>query len=194
MKNINIQKSRSLGYTLIELLAVISILVVISGIITGILYSTLRGSKKTSATIEMAQNGAYALSIISNSVIDSEDVLKVKTSVGTEVTDCTKSPSGPEISLRRFDGATTTFKCELLNGVFTVSSNSGALNVSLINTQELKVDSDYCSFSCTQKVGDPYSIPIVGISFKITDKNTGLLESAVSSTFETSVSLRNYSP
>lgn len=174
---------QSLGYTIIELLTVVSILVIISGIISGILYSTLRGSSKTRITTEVTQNGSYAVSVISNIIIDSTSVTQIG---GIDISDCTASPSGTSISLRRLDGATTTLSCA--NN--TISSDSA----SLINTNNVQIEDNSCFFYCKQVSNDPYSIPIVGVTFKVRDKATGLFESQSSATFDTSISIRNYSP
>lgn len=173
------------GYTIIELLTVVGILVIISGLIAGILYSTLRGSSKTKISTTVAQNGAYALSVISDSVMSAYTITAIN---GSPITDCTASPSGKIISLKKSDGSTISFSCA--NN--TIASGSA----SLIDTSQVKIDTSNlsnCYFYCFQQ--NPYSIPIVGFGFTLTDKNTSpLLENKSSATFNTSVSLRNYSP
>lgn len=178
-------RRESNGYTIIELLAVISILIIISGIISGILYSTLRGSSKARITTEVTQNGNYALSLISNIIVDSTNVTHID---GVPILDCTTTPpgSGKSITLARLDGGTTTLACESN----TISSNSA----SLINTNKVQVEEDSCFFYCTQTTNDPYAIPILEVTFNVRDKDTGLFESQASSTFNTSVSIRNYAP
>ena len=44
------------GYTVIELLTVAGVLVVITGILTGIIVATLRGTNKTQTANSVAQN------------------------------------------------------------------------------------------------------------------------------------------
>src|SRR3989344_8884037 len=105
-------RSESKGYTIIELLVVISILVILSGIISGILYSTLRGSSKTKITTEVAQNGNYAIGVISNILVSSRGVAKVN---GADITDCTTPKKGPSITVKNIDGDETTFACSGIN-------------------------------------------------------------------------------
>lgn len=171
------------GYTIIELLAVMSILVILLGIISGILYSTLRGSNKTRITTEVIQNGTYAIGVISNILVSSRGVTKVG---GIEINDCTSVHAGPSITVKSIDGDEVTFNCSGTN----ISSN----NASLINTNQVQIQAGSCSFSCQQKSTDSYSIPIVQVEFIIEDRNAVLFENKSSSLFKTSVSLRNYSP
>lgn len=177
------ERNESKGYTIVELLAVVAILVIISGVVTGILYSTLRGSNKSRISTDITQNGNYAISVIAASIIDARSVTQVG---GVNISDCTASPSGTSITLRRISGGLTTFSCS--NG--TIASNSA----SLINSEDVTVEPNTCFFYCSQLSSDPYAIPIVGVTFKLTEKKMGLPESQSSAIFSTSVSLRNYSP
>jgi len=183
--NLKLQK----GYTLAELLAVISILVVISVAVSSIIFSTLRGSSKTRITTEVSQNGEYALSIISAIIADSRNITQVN---GSDIDDCTTpnpTPAGnPSITLKRMDGRTTRISCQTISGVYTVASNGA----SLLNVRTVKAAS--CSFSCTQVVQDPYSIPIVNVSFNVSEVGVGQFESKSSANFNGSSSLRVYSP
>jgi type II secretory pathway pseudopilin PulG len=193
-------KNMTLGYTIIELLAVVSILVVISGVIAGILYSTLRGTSRVRITTEVAQNGDYALSVIKKIVADSRNITAIN---GTQISDCTPNPNSPStenvptptpsglkpsITFRRIDGTSTVLSCPAENEIATIAQDG----VSLINTENVKVEN--CVFSCSQLVEDPYSVPVVGISFRVTDLNTGLFETRSFSDFNISTSLRTYSP
>lgn len=174
-------KTKQKGYTIIELLAVISILVIISGIVSGILYSTLRGTNKTKITTEVSQNGAYALSVITNDIIDSGSVTQID---GVDVLDCTAAPTGTAITLKRLDGTNTVLSCS----GNTISQDGK----SLVNSNTVSVTS--CTFSCSQKSDDSYSIPSVGINFTIQQKSGNFAEQKSSSTFNTSVTMRNYTP
>lgn len=171
------------GYTIIELLAVISILVILAGIISGILYSTLRGSSKTRITSEVTQNGDYAISVLTNMISSSTSVTKIG---GVEIQDCTANPSGTSISLKNIDGDEYS--------IFCTGNNISSGSSSLINTNQVQVRVNSCQFYCSQKAADPYSIPIIGIELIIEDRNAGLFENKASSLFKTSVSMRNYSP
>ena len=173
------------GYTIAELLAVMSILIVISGVITGILYSTLRGSNRVKITTEVTQNGTYALGFMTRAINDSRNIVSIG---GTPIADCTAdpNPSGKSIVIKRIDGATTEFECS--GAELTVD------NVSLINTDQIQSDLASCTFSCTQTTDDLYSVPIINIEFKLEDRDATLPEARSSSTFKTSVLLKNYRP
>jgi type II secretory pathway pseudopilin PulG len=178
-----IVKKNILGYTIVELLAVIAILVIISGVISGILYSTLRGSNKTKITTNVTQNGNYAISVISAAIINSRSITQID---GSDITDCTTSPSGSSITLTGASGGTTVFSCQ--SGDITSNGNS------LIDTTVVQVADSSCSFYCSQEPTNPYSIPLVGVAFTIEDKSSEFAESQGSAAFDSATSLRNYSP
>lgn len=174
------------GYTIIELLAVAGILVVLSGIILGIIYSTLSGSNKTRLITQISQNGRYSVAVLEGIISDSRNITQID---GADIDDCTLNPSSTNsITLARIDGGITTLSCELIDDVYTIASNGA----SLIDTKNVVVEDASCAFSCFQVVSDPYSIPIVNISYKI----VGLFQSVSSPGFTAaaSSSLRVYSP
>lgn len=174
---------------MIELLAVVSILVALTGIITGILYSTLRGSNKVKITTEVSDNGAYVISVITNAINDTRNITQVG---GVDINDCTGSPVGKSITLKRLNGSTTVFACS----GNTIASSSASLgnSTSLINTNQVQSDYSSCSFTCMQKADDLYAVPIITMNFKIGDLGVNAQELKGSATFNTSVAVRNYLP
>lgn len=205
MKIVNKQE----GYTIIELLAVISILVVMSGIIVSILYSTLRGSSKTKITSEVTQNGSYVLSVVNKTINDSRSVtmigaLNVGDVINTnDVQDCkNKLTSTNSITLKRLDGTKTRFACGNVgvdgSNIYAITINTDPSGVGaerpLINANSVAVEENSCSFTCDQSSGDLYAYPIVGVKFKLKDKGATVAESQGSQVFQTSVSLNNYLP
>ncbi len=179
------------GYTTIELLAFTIILVVISSLIAGVLYSTLRGSGKAKIGGIVAQNGNYALSVITDIITSSEAITAIN---GDQDVNTCVPTSGPisSIKLKRIDGGETTISCSSSDG--SIASSSGSVSVSLIDNTQVEV-ADCSSFIvCDQE--NPYSYPIINVSFKLQDKNNKpeIVESSFSSDFKTSVSMRNYSP
>ena len=185
------------GYTMIELLTVIGILVVVSGIIAGVFYSTLRGTSKAKITTTVAQNGNYALSVISNVIIASNAVTAIGQLTQTSdppFTDCTASPIGQSIDLRGADGTSTTLSC---NGGVDGTISSGS--ASLIDNTQVKInttDSANCYFKCIQSANNSYNIPVIEVGFTLSDKQSSnsFFENKSSGIFKTSVSLRNYTP
>ncbi len=185
------------GYTVIELLTVAGVLVAIGGILTGIIVSTLRGTNKTQTSNAIAQNGNYALSVISSILISSDAVVGLHDTTGQildEDGDCTAQPVGNEIDLRRIDGGITTLICANQ----TIASNSASMSVGLLDTSEVRIDTaslNTCYFKCIQQLDDPYSAPSIEVGFTLTDENSSSsFENQASADFKTSVKLRNYQP
>ena len=178
------------GYTLVELLTATSIIVIISGLIVGILYSTLRGGNKTRITNDVAQNGNFALSIISNTALLSSSVTKVG---GVPITDCTTQKSGTSIEFKQSDYSLISFSCD--PATQSIASTSANITTYLIDNNAVKVDPATCTFTCLQSNGNPYAQPIISASFTVSQRSTSInSENIATSTFNTSVTMRNYSP
>jgi len=182
-------KSQNLagGYTLVELLAVTSIIVIVTGLIVGVLHSTLRGGSKTKITNDVSQNGNYALSVISNIALNAESVTNVG---GTDVSDCTTLQQGDSIEFKKADGSRLSFSC----ASDSIASSSGTTTTYLIDNASVKVDPVSCNFSCFQSDANPYSSPIIGVSFTVSQSKGSSFENLASSSFKTSVTMRNYNP
>lgn len=184
------KKKLNKGYTLVELLAAASIIVIISGLVVGILYSTLRGGNRTKITNEVTQNSNYALSVISNTAINAESVTKIG---GVSISDCTTSPSGSSIEFQQPSGQKIQFSCDTLTQ--SIASTSAGVTTYLIDTNLVKVDPTTCSFTCIQKNANPYEQPIITIKFKASQKTTAKTsENLASSSTSASITMRNYSP
>lgn len=177
------------GYTLVELLAVTSIIVIVSGLIVGILYSTLRGGNKTKVTNDVSQNGNYALSIISNTARLAESVTKVG---GVAISDCTTLKSGTSIEFKQSDNSLVAFSCDIQSA--SIASSSGSITTYLIDNNSVKVDPASCTFSCLQNNANPYSQPIISVSFTVSQRANTTSENTADSPFNTSVTMRNFSP
>lgn len=176
------------GYTIIELLAVVTILVAVTGIISALITQTLRGSSRTNVTNQVSQAGNYVSSALTNAIITAENVVAID---GQAITDCTQNPTGSSIELYISQRAgSIVYSC----ADDTISSNSA----SLIDTTRLRVDSNNslaCYFSCRQLSNDPYTPPVIEFGFTLTQKSeTALFDSRSSAPFSTSVLMRNYQP
>ncbi len=177
------------GYTLVELLAVTSIIVIVSGLIVGILYSTLRGGNKTRVTNDVAQNGNYALSVIANTALNADSITKVG---GVDISDCTTLRSGTSIEFEQSDHSKVQFSCDAQTQ--SIASSSGSTTTYLIDNDSVKVDPATCTFSCLQKDSNPYSQPIINVSFTVSQRASTIGENSANSPFNTSVTMRNFSP
>lgn len=81
--NVLIKKNKQKGFTLVELLVVISIMVVLGVIFTNILIDTLRGKNKVNAVNQVKQNGQVVLDKLSNEIRDAEKIVCVGKYSGT---------------------------------------------------------------------------------------------------------------
>lgn len=176
----------SKGYTLLELIVVMVLLIVVGSLIVGILSSTIRGSAKSKITNDLGQNGNYVLSIISDIILNSQNFDSITDFTSTTHTSCTPSGiSGQSITVTGFDGGTTILSCY----ADTISSNSA----SLLDTSRVRLDPipDLCKFTCVQ--ADEYTPPRIDVTFTLVSANGNSSDTQGSATFKTSLSLRNIS-
>lgn len=190
------------GYTLIELLTVIAIVVVVGVIVTGILISSLRGGSKSNVLDNVRQNGNDAITQMSKMIIYAQSFNGASTDGIFYTTNCTQvippspSPSPTPVSYKyikitSFDGGTTIFSC---NGQTdtpqnTLASKSGSLApFSIIDTSNVSLTS--CYFSCSQaNFGQDY---MIGINFTLSQKSaSGFAEKQATIPFQTSITVRN---
>jgi prepilin-type N-terminal cleavage/methylation domain-containing protein len=183
MKN---KKSQS-GYTLIELLTVMVVLVAVGMIITSILVSTLRSGDKSTTTNYIRQSGNYAIAQMSKMIAYAKSFNGVYDETNKIWTDCVNSPANQkyhQVRITSFDGGQTIFKCD--TGAQVLSSNSA----NLINPLDT---SAVCSFTCSQN--DASTSPTINVDLvlqKLTSTGITLLpESQTKIDFQTSITLRN---
>lgn len=163
------------GFTLLELLLSLAIMVTVGAVGLSTIVVVFRGAKKSQQILLAKQNGNAALSQIVRGARYAKSLDNPNTCVPT--TDITP-PSFTVTS--SFDGGQTTYACQ--NN--TISSNSA----SLIDTTNFSITS--CSFTCSQS--DIAKPPIIKMSFTIQTKNqNGLFDTTATIPFETSVTLRN---
>ncbi len=176
------------GFTLVELLAVIMVIGVISGVAGAIIISSLVGTNKTNALESVRQNGNYALLQITKQIGFSRNFYGVSTDDENYITDCTVASVSPTpvpvkysfLKIVGNDGAIIAFSCS----GSTISSNSD----SLIDATAVKTTS--CFFSCTQN--NSFLPPTIGVSFTLSQKKAGnFIENITSIPFNSSVTLRN---
>lgn len=187
----NLQK----GFTLVELLAVMLILVSVGGMVTVILISTLRNGSKSNSINDVRQNGQFVMSQMSKMITyssefcglstdgtGSSDDCDLKSQSNTFTTDCTVSPSPSYnyIKIRSFDGGQTVFSC---SGNTIASNGASMVNVGSFVTSA-------CSFTCSQLSST--SPPTININFTLSKVNSGLfVENQAIIPFETSLTIRN---
>jgi len=161
------------GFTLVEILTVISILAVIGSITVGVITITLRGAKKSDVLEVARQESDTALTQMIKTI-------RYAQSLDTP-TSCVPSTTVSSITITSVSPqAQTTYSCT--GG--TIQAN----NISLFNTNALTVTS--CSFVCTQPtLNDP---PTITIQYTLTPASgSNFTETNFSLPFQSSVTMRN---
>ena len=164
------------GFSLIEMIIVVSILGLIAVISSGFLLVSLMASNKAEATKEVRQNGNYALSVIEGLILNS-------TSVG-----CT-GVSNEEIWTKDLENNLATVIFDSASK--RIASFSGSLGVatSTYLTGSNVTVSD-CIFTCVQDPGRPAKVVI---NFAVSKGGSGARPSEKASLqFQTTVVTKNY--
>lgn len=168
------------GFTLIELLVVMGVFAAVSAVVGGILFSTLRGSQKTTTLDEVRQNGNYVMSFMSKQIRSARNI--------DVPSNCWLTPTPTPGEQLKFTPQTettqTTLKCD--DAQKTITSN----NTSLLDTTKVSLVTGSCSFTCTQTSNS--QPPTIKIKFRLSQSGTSTFtESTASVDFETSITLRN---
>lgn len=160
------------GFSLIEILVVLSIFAVIAVIANQVFFSTLRGGSKSEATTLVKQEGNYTLSVI-------ERGLQSAQSVTTACTD----PAASFSSIGYLDstGTSASFSCQ----TGYIASGSAKLP---LTTDRVTLVTNSCKFYCFKEGG------VATVSAQFTLKRAGSGLTAREQTqldFKTRVLLRN---
>lgn len=162
MSLINKEKS---GFTLVEVLVALTILVTVTYIGFNFLFSAVSGSVKADVLKDVRQNGSYALSVI-ESVVRSASQLSCSTT---------------SLTMQNPKGETTRFYLD--NGKIASGSPSLLLTSSSVEVSNFLI-------ACSTEPGKPAS---VGVSFTVSKPGTDLRASEkASQNFSTRIILRNY--
>lgn len=174
-----------LGFTLIEILVVVSLLGVVMIAITQLLAGVLTGSAKANASQMVKENGQFAISTIERSLRNS-----------TSVTDC--SGSYPNLRYSVIDSSTGTDVTTLYSYVIesgppdrlyqSKKIDADDWTHSYLTNADLNVD----AFSCDESPGAPGQPAVYKISMTISKPSSLVEQNIVQQTFETTVSLRTY--
>lgn len=158
------------GFTLLEILVVLSLFVLVSLLANQVFFSALRGTSKSDATTLVKQNGNYALSVMQRNLYNSRGI-----------TGCS---SGRIIYLDA-DGNPAYFLCVVAEGTATdgyIASGSARLT-----TDDVAVTS--CSMTCSPSL--PETPREVSISFELKKAVGERVEEKSVLPFQTRVVLRN---
>jgi type II secretory pathway pseudopilin PulG len=184
-------KNSNNGYTLIELLAVMIILIAVGTIIASIFVSALRGGNKSTTTNDIRQSGNFAISQMSKMIAYAKSFNGVSAD-GNTFDKCTAFPVGrtfTAVKITSFDLGATTFSCMQVGSYWTIASNGAAL----LDTNTIIATAGNCNFTCNQ--ANDFSPLTININLTLQKKpqnSSALLpESQTIIPFNTSVTLRN---
>lgn len=165
-----------LGFTLVEMLAVMVVFLAVGSIVVGILVATLRTSNKTDVLTLVKQNGNYALSQIAKTIRDARGL--------TSPYPCYPTPQVSQ-SITVVDPGDNQIIYSCQNN--TIASNSA----SLLDTSTVKTLT--CSFTCTQQ--STGGLPFITVAFSLVQQNTSSFieqQASISGVpFQTSIVIRN---
>lgn len=158
------------GFSIIEMLIVISIFAVIGILVTSAMSQTLRGSKKSDSLIRVRESVNYSLSVIERQIRNSESI-----------TPCTGAPS-TSLNYRTIEGIQTSFTCTSLGPSGYIASGSARLTSTDISVTA-------CSFTCSDLNANNPSIVTLNITAEDAT-NTSIEKGSVTSQIE--IITRNY--
>lgn len=165
-------KFNNKGFSIIELLVVISIFAVVGILSTAAVSLTLKSSRKSESLIKVRENVNYSLSVLERQIRNAQSI------------DCATSDS-TKLSYVSSEGITSDFSC-----ISTGTDNYIASSSSRLTSTDISITS--CAFSCTQEtVNNP---PVIKVSISAEDAVTSGTSSAEKGSITTDIEIiaRNY--
>jgi len=183
------------GFSLIELLVGLLLMITVGSIVLTIFFATLRGANKTASLEAIRQNGSHAINQISRAIRSAKSFDGVSLNgVDTFSTYCVV-PDGPTppfiqykaVQVTTFDDVTEVYRCPLDDeeGLYVNDQ-------SLIDQGKVIVSpQNACYFICIQTASS--GVPTIGINFTLST-NVQSSSPDIRSTlpFQTTVSPRNF--
>jgi prepilin-type N-terminal cleavage/methylation domain-containing protein len=169
MKNNKIAKCAQ-GFSLLEILVVITVFSMLAILTTQAVLLTLKGSKKSESLTKVRGNIDYSLAVIERNIRNAESI-----------EECPNLDQSI-ISYFNEDGVLTSFSCASEDNIGYIASASGRLTSS-------EVDVTSCSFTCEDAVGD--TNPVVTVSISARDAVLSAMEGG-EITISTKIFLRTY--
>lgn len=130
------------GFTLLELLVVITVVAVISVAGVGLFYQALRGGGKAQALKELDQNAQLVINLMEFHIRNARDIVDVSGA------DC--PATGDSLSITGFDGLVTTYD---LTAEGKIASNGAEISSQSVEVTNLV-------FECTRQTGTPDQVMI----------------------------------
>jgi prepilin-type N-terminal cleavage/methylation domain-containing protein len=158
------------GFSLLEILVVVTVFSILAILTTQAVLLTLRGSKKSESLTKVRGNIDYSLAVIERNIRNAESI-----------EECPNSDTRI-ISYLDEDGVLTSFSCASDDDGGYIASDSGRLTSS-------EVDVIVCSFECEDLAGD--TNPAITISISARDASLSAMEGG-EITISTKIFLRTY--
>jgi prepilin-type N-terminal cleavage/methylation domain-containing protein len=138
------------GFSLIEMLVVLSVFAILTVVMTQILFVTVRSAKKSDATVRVRQNLENALTSMERQLHNAVDI------------PVCPNPDTSTVTLEDINGQQTNFACVNIGSNGYIASNSARLTSNSVIVTS-------CSLTCTGGAGTPTS---VAINVTAVDANT----------------------
>ncbi|MBI2590674.1 MAG: prepilin-type N-terminal cleavage/methylation domain-containing protein [Candidatus Blackburnbacteria bacterium] len=162
------------GFSLLEILVVLSLFVLVALLANQIFFSALRGASKSEATTLVKQNGNYALSVIQRNLYNSRGIIT-----------CAAGATGTSITYFDADGRQASFSCVNAGGTGDSYIASGSAR---LTSEDVSVTSS-CSITCDPS--PPGTPREVIVSFELKKRTGERVEEKAAFPFQTRVVLRN---
>ena len=157
------------GFSLLEMMVVLTIFSLLAVVATQAIISTLRVSTRSKATIKVRGDVDFAMSVIERNLHNAKNIVECPNS-DTKV-----------LAYNDIQGVQTSFSCVLGNGDGYIASGSGNLAGRLTSSQ---TNVTACSFVCTPGSGD--TPPLINIEVVARSKDA---DSALSANVDTSTQI-----
>lgn len=158
------------GFSLLEILVVITVFSILAILTTQAVILTIRGAKKSESLTKVRGNIDYSLAVIERNIRNADSV-----------EGCPFSDSSV-VTYQDENGVTTSFSCDSEEDIGYIASASGRLTSN-------EVDVTSCSFTCEEGVGEANSAITVSVSAQ--DAVLNAMEGG-EVTISTKIFLRNY--
>jgi type II secretory pathway pseudopilin PulG len=169
---------RQKGFTLIEILVALAVVITSATIVVAVITTSLRGSNKATIAESVRQEGNIAMSQISRTIQFAESFEGVKRNQSDSYSATCPSGGDDYNFVRvRYGGSNVEISCNNLS----LDGNP------LIDTNDVSVSR--CSFVCSQS--SSIQPPFIEITFTLTERNSGRAEQQASIPFSKGVRMRN---
>lgn len=166
------------GFSLIEVLVGIAIIITATTVVLSLIISTFRISNKTTTESVIRQNGNYSINQVTRMIQFADGFLGRRTSGGFNVLCNTVTESVTELHIKYQD-----------SNIIIACGSTGVTIAGESSIDTKKVDVVSCNLTCTQNAADP---PLIGIEFQLDSAGgNNVAERNSSQTFSTTVQMRN---